>query len=135
MSDAAPVMSPTAQYVSSTRELNIVPNTIISTVVESVERDGQVRLSGARLGDDMAIALATSMQAMFVLSVDVSKNHVTDKGVCALIAALDPHVVQELNLAYVKLKKKPAEDLKELIGESSTLETLIMEQVRTVLMS
>ena len=79
----------------------------------------------------MAIALATSMQAMFVLSVDVSKNHVTDKGVCALITALDPHVVQELNFSCVKLKKKTAEELKELIGESSTLETLIMEQVST----
>ena len=131
MTDAPPTqMSPTATYVSNTRELNIVPNTIISTVVDSVERDGQVRLSGARLGDDMAIALASSMLSMFVLTVDVSKNHITDKGVCALIAVLDPHVVQELNFAFVKLKRRPADELKALIGEVRRIEPRSDEQRR-----
>ncbi|GMH84500.1 hypothetical protein TrVE_jg8017 [Triparma verrucosa] len=128
MSDIDQGVSPTASYVKKTRDLNIVPNTIISTVVDSVEKDGQVCLSAARLGDDMAIALSHSMETMFVLSVDVSKNHITDKGLCALIASLDPHVVQELNFAFVKIKKSTAEDLRALIGESSTLEKLNLEQ-------
>ncbi|GMH52903.1 hypothetical protein TrLO_g10241 [Triparma laevis f. longispina] len=128
MSDVDQGVSPTASYVKKTRDLNIVPNTIISTVVDSVEKDGQVCLEAARLGDDMAIALSHSMETMFVLSMDVSKNHLSDKGLCALIASLDPHVVQELNFAFVKIKKSTAEELRALIGESSTLEKMNLEQ-------
>lgn len=120
--------SPTARYVSLTRELNIIPNTIIGSVIESVEKEGVVELSSSSLGDDMAVALSHSISVLFVLSMNLSRNHLTDKGICALVHSLDPHVVVELNLAFLKVKKKPAECLSELLGESSTLKKLILEK-------
>ena len=124
----AEAISPTARYVTQTKELNIIPNTIISTVVESVEKNGCVELSSSSLGDDMAVALSHSISVMFVLNMDVSRNHITDRGVGALLGSLDPHVITDLNLAFVKMKKKPIEVLSDLVGETSTLERLVMEK-------
>ena len=121
--------SPKSNHILYPQELNIIPNTIISSVIESVDKNGCVELGSSSLGDDMAVALSHSISVMFVVTMNVSYNHITDRGVGALLGSLDPHVITELNLAFVKMKKKPIEVLSELIGETSTLEKLIMEKV------
>ena len=97
-----------------------------------MDKNGCVELGSSSLGDDMAVALSHSISVMFVVTMNVSQNHITDRGVGALLGSLDPHVITELNLAFVKMKKKPIEVLSELIGETSTLEKLIMEKVSSL---
>jgi len=84
-------------------------------------------LANHSVGDDMAIALAHSITILFVLTLDMSGNHLTDKGVCALVESVDPHFIQDVNLSNIKVKKKVAEVLSVLIAETSTLSTLQME--------
>ncbi|GMI34513.1 hypothetical protein TeGR_g4761, partial [Tetraparma gracilis] len=125
--------SPTARYVTQTQNLNIVPTTIIGRVVESVEGpsvegSGRVNLAGSAVGDDMAAALAHAMSILIVTAVDVSGNHMSDAGVCALLDALDPHFLTDLNISHVKVKKKVFEELSKYLFETSTLQRLLMEE-------
>jgi len=120
--------SPTSVFVQKARNLNIVPDGIISRVIHSVNDHGNIALGSSVIGDDLALALSKSIELMLgVYTVDISSNHVSDKGISAIINSLDGSLLRSLNCSHSKFKKKAIEALAGLVAGSTELSTLILD--------
>jgi len=121
--------TPRRIYMKECERLGVAGERVITETTKGVSLDGGVSLKNKGLGDKQIQAFAEGVGAMFIRHLDLSNNRILEeKTSVAILSKLDPFIIQKLDLSKNRLTSKSFKILTKLVGESTNLLNLGLEE-------
>ncbi|GMH85835.1 hypothetical protein TL16_g10356 [Triparma laevis f. inornata] len=121
--------TPRRIYMKECERLGVAGEKVITATTRGVSLDGGVSLKNKGLGDKQLQAFAEGVGAMYIRHLDLSNNRILEeKTSVAILSKLDPFIIQKLDWSKNRLTPKSFKMLTKLVGESTNLLNLGLEE-------